>query len=83
VIQDAHKKNTPESPLVGHITRDSTAIEARERDPETTEQAAARQEKHPRQKSARVNKQRAPQHLKAKPVPKRKRGRSKKSERAF
>jgi len=51
VIQDAYKKNTPESPLVGHITRDSTAIEARERYPETTEQAAARQEKHPRQRS--------------------------------
>jgi hypothetical protein len=83
VIQDAYKKNEPEGQLVGHITRDSTAIEARERYPETAEQSAARQKKHPRKKSARSNKQRTSRHLKAKPIPKRKRGRPRKSERAL
>jgi hypothetical protein len=83
VIQDAYKKNAPESPLVGHIARDSTAIEARERYPETTEQAAGRQTKRAPRKSARAKKQRAPKDLKAKPIPKRKRGRPRKSERAL
>jgi hypothetical protein len=83
VIQDAYKKNEPEGQLVGHITRDSTAIEARERYPDTAEQAAARQKKHPRKKSARSNKQRTSKHLKAKPIAKRKRGRPRKSERAL
>jgi len=83
VIKDAYKKDSPESQLVGHVTRDSTAIEARERYPETTEQATARQKKHGHQKSVRANKQRAPKQLKAKSIPKRKRGRPKKSERAL
>ena len=83
MIQNSYQKDTPQDQLVGHITRDSTAIEVRERFPEQTEQRAARQKKHAPKKSTRTNKQRVPKQLLPKPIAKRKRGRPKKSENAL
>jgi len=83
LIQNTYQKDTPQDQLVGHIARDSTAIEVRERFPEQTEQRAARQKKHAHKKSTRTNKQRAQKQLAAKPIAKRKRGRPKKSENAL
>lgn len=83
LIQDAYRKDTPQDQLVGHITRDSTAIEARERFPEQTAQRAARRSKHAHKKSTRTNKHRAQKQLTPKPIEKRKRGRPPKSERAL
>jgi hypothetical protein len=80
LIQDSYRKDTPASELVGHIARDSTAIEARERFPEQTAQRAARQKKRANQKSFRANKHKASPPLMPKPIAKRKRGRPKKSE---
>ena len=83
LIQNTYQKDTPQDQLVGHIARDSTAIEVRERFPGQTEQRAARQKKHAHKKSTRTNKQRAQKQLAAKPMAKRKRGRPKKSENAL
>jgi Transposase DDE domain/Transposase domain (DUF772) len=83
LIQNTYQKDTPQDQLVGHITRDSTAIEVRERFPEQTEQRAARQRKHAHKKPTRINKQRARKQLAPQPIAKRKRGRPKKSERAL
>ena len=83
LIQNSYQKDTSQDQLVGHITRDSTAIEVRERFPEQTEQRAARQKKHGHKKSTRTNKQRAQKQLAPKPIAKRKRGRPKKSEHAL
>ena len=80
IIKDAYQKDMPTSPLVGHIARDSTAIEVRERFPEQTEQRTARQNKHTRTKGTRTNKKKPQKHLKAKPIAKRKRGPPKKSD---
>jgi len=79
LIQSSYQKDTPQDQLVGHITRDSTAIEVRERFPEQTEQRAARQRKHAPAKATRTNKQRAQKQFTPKPIAKRKRGRPKKS----
>ena len=83
LIQNTYQKDTPQDQLVGHIARDATAIEVRERFPEQTEQRAARQKKHAPKKSTRTNKQKAPKQLPPKPIAKRKRGRPKKSENAL
>jgi hypothetical protein len=81
LIQNCYQENTPQNQLVGHITRDSTAIEVRERFPEQTAQRAARQRKHKRKTATRTNKQKPPSSLTVKPIGKR--GRPKKSERAL
>jgi hypothetical protein len=83
VIKNAYRGATPDGQLVGHIARDSTAIEVRERFPEQTAQRAAGQKKRKPTPSTRINKQRAQKQLTPKPIAKRKRGRPKKSERAL
>jgi hypothetical protein len=47
---------TQKERLIGHIARDSTAIEVRERFPETAEQRAARQETEEKEKSKEAKK---------------------------
>jgi Transposase DDE domain/Transposase domain (DUF772) len=83
LIKNSYQGDTQPGQLVGHITRDSTAIEVRERFPEQTEQRAARQKKHAHTKSARANKQKVRKQITPQPIAKRKRGRPKKSERAL
>jgi hypothetical protein len=52
-VHEALIRETQQDRLIGHIARDSTAIEARERYPETPAQAAAAPEEKPAAKSAR------------------------------
>lgn len=83
LIKSSYQSGTSQSQLVGHIARDSTAIEVRERFPEQTAQRAARQKKRAHTKSTRSQKQRVHKQLAPPPIPKRKRGRPKKSEHAL
>ena len=83
LIKNSYQGATPRGHLVGHITRDSTAIEVRERFPEQTEQRTARNKKRAQTKSTRSKKQKVQKQLKSLPIAKRKRGRPKKSERVL
>jgi hypothetical protein len=87
-LHEALIRQTQAGRLVGHIARDSTAIEARERFPEQTAQRAARQKKHGPTQGKPNKANRGPENalgkqLAPKPIGPRKRGRPKKSERAL